>query len=60
MAYAGNINGFNPGSQMILYVDDCRLSGPYKVTMLVTCALDVDNHLFNFYIHIVSYDSIKD
>jgi len=44
VAYAPNINDFKLGYHMILFVDGCHLSGPYKGTMLVACAFDVDNH----------------
>jgi len=45
VAYAADINGFN---LMILFVDGCHLSGLHKRIMLAACALDADNHLFNF------------
>ena len=48
VAYTANINGFKLGCCMILVVDGCHLSGPYKGIMLAACAPDVDKHLFNF------------
>jgi len=48
VAYVANINGFKLGCRKMLFVDGCHLSGPYKGAMLAACALDADNHLFNF------------
>ena len=45
---------------MILFVDGCHLSGPYKGTMLAACPLDADNHLFNFLYEIVSSKSVEE
>ena len=60
MAYTANINGFKLGYCMMLFVNGCHLSGLYKGTMLATCALDADNHLFNFTCAILSFESIAD
>ena len=46
VAYSANINGFKLGCCMILFFDNCHLSGQYKGTMLAVCALDVDNVQF--------------
>jgi len=45
---------------MMLFVDGCHLSGSYKGTLLAVCALDADNHLFNFAYAIVSCESVED
>jgi len=60
VAYAANINGFKLGFHMMLFADGCQLHGPYKGTMLAACALDADNHLFNFAYAIVSSEHIED
>jgi len=60
VAYAANINGFKLGCRIMLFVDGCHLSGPYKGTLLAACALDADNHLFNFAYGIVSCKSVED
>lgn len=39
---------------MMLFVDGTHLSGPYSGTLLAACALDADNHLFDFAYAIVS------
>lgn len=54
VAYAANVNGFKLGCRCMLFVDGTHLSGPYKGTVLEACALDADNHLFNFAYAIVS------
>ena len=33
---------------MIIFVGGTHLSRPYKGTMLVACAMDANNHQFNF------------
>jgi len=60
VVYAANINGFQLGCRMMLFVDGCHFSGPYKGTLLAACALNADNHLFNFAYAIVSYESVED
>ena len=60
VANAVNINGLKPGCCKMLFVDGCHLSGPYKGIMLVACALDADDHLFNFAYAIVSSESVED
>jgi len=60
VVYAANINGFQLGCRMMLLVDGCHFSGPYKGTLLAECALNADNHLFNFAYTIVSYESVED
>ena len=35
VAYAANINGFKMGCRMMLFVDGCHLSRPYKGTCLL-------------------------
>ena len=60
VTYAANINGFKLRCRMMLFIDGCHLSGPYKETLLAACALDTDNHLFNFAYAIVSCESIED
>jgi len=60
VAYVANINRFKLGCRMMLLVDSCHLSGPYKETMLAACALNADNHLFNFAYAIVSLESVED
>jgi len=60
VVYAANVNGFKLACKKILFVDGCHLSEPYKGTLLAACALDVDNHLFNFAHGIVCGEIIKD
>jgi len=48
VAYAANVNDCKFGSGIILFIDNTHLSRLYKGTILAACALDVDNHLFNF------------
>lgn len=33
---------------MILFVGNTYLNGPYKGTLVTTCIVNTDNHLFNF------------
>ena len=60
VAYVANVNGFKLGCRMILFVDGCHLSGPYKGTLLAACTLDVDNHLLNFAYAIVCGEKIEE
>ena len=58
--YPTNLNSFKLGYQMLLFMDGCHWSGPYKRTIQATCALDSNNHLFNFAYAIVSAKSTED
>ena len=60
MAYPANVNGFKLGYRLVLFVDRTHLSGPYQGTMLAACALDADNHLFNFAYAIVCGEKIEE
>ena len=60
VAYAANVNGFKIGCRLVLFVDGTHLSGPYQGMMLAACALDADNHLFNFVYAIVCGEKIKE
>ena len=59
MVYVANINAFKLGCRIMLFVDGCYLSGPYKGTMLAACALDADNP-FNFRYAIMSSKNVED
>jgi len=58
VAYVANVNGFKLGCRMILFEDNTHLNGPYKGTLVTVCALDADNHLFNFAYGIVYGEKI--
>jgi len=60
VAYTANMNGFKLRCRKILFVDGCHLSGPYKGTLLAACALDANNHLYNFMYGIVCDEIIEE
>ena len=60
VAYAANVNGFKLGCKKVMFVDGTHLSGPYKGTLMAACALDADNHLFNFAYGVVSGEKIEE
>jgi len=60
VAYAANVNGLKLGCRLVLFVDGTHLSRPYKGTLLSACALDTDNHLFNFAYAIVCSEKIEE
>ena len=60
IAYAANVNGFKLWCRLVLFVDGTHMSGPYKGTLLAVCALDADNHLFNFAYAIVYGEKVEE
>lgn len=60
VVYATYVNGFKLGCKMILFVYGTYLSKLYKGVMLVACALDANNNLFNFAYAIVVTEKIEE
>jgi len=60
VAYATNVNGFKLGCRIVLFVDGTHLSVPYQGTMLASCALNADNHIFNLAYAIIYGEKIKE
>ncbi|RVW25113.1 hypothetical protein CK203_112537 [Vitis vinifera] len=60
IAHAFSIQGFIMGCQLVLAIDSCHLSGPYKGALSSSIAYDADDGMFPLALGVVSSENYED
>ena len=60
ISHAFSIQGFMQGCRLILAIDSCHLSGPYKGALLLAIAYDAVDGMFLLALGVVSFENYED